>query len=51
MTSVAIFDMSGEGNFEYVASVIPIQREWALAVCQFGQKIGIREFVLRRNVI
>jgi hypothetical protein len=51
MRPATIFDMSGEGNFEYVASVIPIQREWALSVCQFGRKMGIHEFVPRRNAI
>ena len=49
MMSVSIFDVSVEGNFEYVASMILTLQVWTLSVLPLGQKTGIGEFVLRRN--
>lgn len=49
MMSVSIFDVSEEGNFEYVASMIPILQVRALSAFLSGQGTGIGEFVLRRN--
>jgi iron(III) transport system permease protein len=49
VASVMIFDMSEEGNFEYLAALALILQVLTLPLLWIGQKALGRDFMLRRN--